>query len=333
MGPLDLIGDVVEAQLEPGDRMAILKNPPEWAKAISAVGRTMAQQPTTPVGELAPRLLLSVPTGQYVAWMLAQGALQAPPKLGPDPVIGDKIVAPLGGRLIDVRVTPIGETSWEVRDGGSYIPGSLHQRIPGVVLPVDVPEDRGNGKPTKEYRLKLAALPGIKNVYLKYYSEQCMSPVVVIGDGREYLQNQRDEIVEIAQKWLDVIPAVLLDQDTKQVSNPDRILFHPFMILSPNVAKANPWIRPLTPRLVIVTRWSYFRRMDPALFAGSPMIVLANRRVGDNWNAIDETDEYQSHTSAFKDLKLGNFPNGIFARKFSTRVNAPVDDDEEEREF
>jgi hypothetical protein len=160
-----------------------------------------------------------------------------------------------------------------------------------------------------------------------------MSPIVIVGDGQEYLRNQRDEIVEIAQKWLDVIPAVLLDQDTQQVRNPDRILFHPFMILSPNVAKANPWIRALTPRLVIVTRWSYFRRMDPALFAGAPMIVLANRRVGDNWNAIDETDEYQTHEPAFAKLKLSSFPNGIFARKFSTRVNAPVDDDDEEWEI
>jgi hypothetical protein len=201
------------------------------------------------------------------------------------------------------------------------------------VLPVDVPEDRGNGKPSKEYRQKLAALPGLKNIYLKYYSEQCMSPVVVIGDGQEYLQNQRDEIVEMAQRWLDVIPAVLLDQDTKQVSNPDRILFHPFMILSPRVAKANPWIRALTPRLVIVTRWSYYRRMDPALFAGSPMIILANRRVENNWNAIDETDEYQTHAPAFNELKLARFPNGIFARKFSTRVNPPIDDVDEEREF
>jgi hypothetical protein len=49
MGPLGLIGEVVEVQLEPGDRMAIPKNPPEWAKAISGVGRTMAQQPTTRV--------------------------------------------------------------------------------------------------------------------------------------------------------------------------------------------------------------------------------------------------------------------------------------------
>jgi len=312
--------------------MAVPKNAPDWAMAISAVGRTMAEQPNTTVGELAPRLLLSVPTGQYVAWMLANGALQAPPKLGSEPVIGDKIVAPLGGRLIDVKVTPVGENSWEVRDGGSYIPGSLDERIPGVVLPVDVPEDRGNGKPTKEYRAKLAALPGLKHIYLKYYCEQCMSPVVVIGDGQEYLQNQRDEIVEIAQRWLDVNAAVLLDQDTKQVSNPDRILFHPFMILSPGVAKANPWIRSLTPRLVIVTRWSYYRRMDPALFAGSPIVVLANRRVGNNWNAVDETDEYQIHTSAFNELKLQSFPNGIFARKFSTRVNTPLDD-EEEREI
>jgi hypothetical protein len=312
--------------------MAIPKNSPEWAKAISAVGRTMAQQPTTPVGEMAPRLLLSVPTGQYVAWMLANGALQAPPKLGPDPVIGDKVVAWLNKHLLDVSVKPYGEDQWEISDVGTKR-GALASRVPGVVLPIDTPTQRGVGRPTQEYRLRLAGIPGMKNNYSIYYSEQCMSPVVIIGDGQEYLQNQRDEIVEIANNWLDHKASILLDQDTLQVSNPDRILFHPFMILSPNVAKANPWIRSLTPRLVIVTRWSYFRRMDPALFAGSPMIVLANRRVGDNWNAIDETDEYQTLTPAFKELKLGSFPNGIFARKFSTRVNAPVYDDDEEREI
>jgi hypothetical protein len=312
--------------------MAVPKNPPEWAKAISAVGRTMAQQPTTPVGEMAPRLLLSVPTGQYVAWMLANGALQAPPKLGPDPVIGDKVVAWLNKRLLDVTVKPYGVNQWEINDEGAKR-GEIGERVPGTLLPIDVPENRGVGRPTKEYRVRLAEIPGMKFNSSIYYSEQCMSPVVIIGDGQEYLQNQRDEIVDIANSWLDDKTSILLDQDTLQVSNPDRILFHPFMILGPNVAKANPWIRALTPRLVIVTRWSYFRRMDPSLFAGAPMIVLANRRVGDNWNAIDETDEYQTLTPAFKELKLGSFPNGIFARKFSTRVNAPVDDDDEEREI
>jgi hypothetical protein len=312
--------------------MAITKNPPEWAKAISAVGRTMAEQPTTPVGEMAPRLLLSVPTGQYVSWMLANGALQAPPKLGPDPVIGDRVVAWLNKRLLDVTVKPYGVNQWEINDEGAKR-GEIGTRVPGTLLPEDVPEKRGVGRPTKEYRVRLAEIPGMKFNSSIYYSEQCMSPVVIIGDGQEYLQNQRDEIVDIANSWLDHKASILLDQDTLQVSNPDRILFHPFMILSPNVAKANPWIRSLTPRLVIVTRWSYFRRMDPALFAGSPMIVLANRRVGDNWNAIDETDEYQTLTPAFKGLKFGSFPNGIFARKFSTRVNAPVDDDDEEWEI
>ena len=312
--------------------MAIPKNPPEWAKAISAVGRTMAQQPTTSVGEMAPRLLLSVPTGQYVSWILANGALQAPPKLGPDPVIGDKVVAWLNKRLLDVTVKPYGVNQWEINDEGAKR-GEIGERVPGTLLPVDVPEKRGVGRPTKEYRVRLAEIPGMKFNSSVYYSEQCMSPVVIIGDGQEYLQNQRDEIVDIANSWLDDKTSILLDQDTLQVSNPDRILFHPFMIFSPNVAKANPWIRALTPRLVIVTRWSYFRRMDPSLFAGAPMIVLANRRVGDNWNAIDETGEYRNLTPAFKELKLGSFPNGIFARKFSTRVNAPVDDDDEEREI
>lgn len=312
----------------------IPESSPDWASSISVVGRIMAAQPATPVGEPAPRLLLSVPTGQYVAWLLANGALKAPPKLGRDPIVGDKVVAWLSGRLLDVEVKAYSDNQWEINNTVGMKRGAIgKKRVPGVVLPDEVPNGRGVGRPTQEYRSKLQAIPGMQQNYSNFYADQCVSPVVVIGDGKEFLQNQRDELVDTAHKWLEDRSAILLDQDTGQVSNPDRMLFHPFMILSPGVAKANPWLRSLTPRLVIVTRWSYYRRMDPALFAGSPMVILANRRVGDNWYAIDATAEYQNLSTEFRSLKLNKFPNGIFARKFSTRVEVPTDGDEEEWEI
>ena len=301
---------------------------PEWVISLSNTGRQLAQLPNTPIGQLAPRLLLSVPTGQYVAWILANGALQASPKLGIDPSIGDRVTVWLNKKMQDVEVVARGDNEWEIRDSTAYMKGKVGiDRVPGVVLPKDTPLDRGFGQPTPDYRTQLAQMGAN---YSRIYADHCGSPVVVIGDGREFLRGQRDELVNDAHNWLDKDSAVLLDQESGQVSNPDRILFHPFMIFSPEVSQSNPWLRTISPRLVIVTRWSYFRRMDPALFAGSPMAVIANRRVENNWNAIDETDELQDLGENYRSVELGGFPNGVFARKFVGRVELPSDIDEEE---
>ena len=301
---------------------------PDWVISLSNAGRQLAQLPNTPIGQLAPRLLLSVPTGQYVAWILANGALQASPKLGIDPSIGDRVTVWLNKKMQDVEVVARGDNEWEIRDSTAYMKGKVGiDRVPGVVLPKDTPLDRGFGQPTPDYRTQLAQMGAN---YSRIYADHCGSPVVVIGDGREFLRGQRDELVNDAHNWLDKDSAVLLDQESGQVSNPDRILFHPFMIFSPEVSQSNPWLRTISPRLVIVTRWSYFRRMDPALFAGSPMVVIANRRVENNWNAIDETDELQDLGENYRSVELGGFPNGVFARKFVGRVELPSDIDEEE---
>ena len=296
---------------------------PDWATSISRVGNLLAQLPSTPIGKLAPRLLLSVPTGQYVSWLLANGALKAEPKLGQDPVIGDRVTVWLNKKVQDVFVNARGNNEWELRDGTSYKMGRNGvDRVPGVVLPHETPSNRGFGQPTPEYRKQLSEMGAN---YSQIYADQCGSPVVVIGDGKEFLRSQRDELVNDANNWLDSKSAVLLDQDSGQVSNPDRILFHPFMIFSPEVAQLNLWLRTISPRLVIVTRWSYFRRMDEALFASAPMVVLANRRVENNWNAIDETDENQELGEIFREMSLGQLPNGIFGRKFVRRVEPPND--------
>lgn len=301
-------------------------NAPEWARSVSNLGNLLAQLPTTAIGQLAPRLLLSVPTGQYISWTLANGALKADPKLGPDPVIGDRVTVWLNKKMQDIEVKTRGDLEWELRDGTSYKMGKIgKERVPGVVLPKETPNDRGFCQPTPEYREQLSQMGAN---YSQIYAEHCGSPVVIIGDGKEFLRSQRDELVNVAHNWLDTKSAALLDQESGQVSNPNRILFHPFMILSPEVAQSNLWLRAISPRLVIVTRWSFFRRMDPALFASAPMVVIANRRVENNWNAIDETDEYQELQDDFRSMELGQFPNGVFVRKFVSRVEPPRDIEE-----
>ena len=307
--------------------MVLPSHSPDWATSISRVGNLLAQLPSTPIGQLAPRLLLSVPTGQYVSWLLANGALKAEPKLGQNPVIGDRVTVWLNKKMQDVFVKARGDNEWELRDGTSYKMGRNGvDRVPGIVIPIETPSNRGFGQPTPEYREQLSQMGAN---YSQIYADQCCSPVVVIGDGKEFLRSQRDELVNVAHDWLNTKSAVLLDQDSGQVSNPDRIFFHPFMIFSPEVAQSNLWLRTTSPRLVIVTRWSYFRRMDPALFASAPIVVIANRRVENNWNAIDETDGNQELGEVFRTMNLGQLPNGIFGRKFVSRVEPPHDLDDD----
>ena len=98
---------------------------PEWARSVANAGYLLAQLPSTPVGQLAPRLLLSVPTGQFVSWMLANGALKADPKLGRDPVIGDRVTTWLDKKMQDVEVCTRGDLEWEIRDGSSYKKGKI----------------------------------------------------------------------------------------------------------------------------------------------------------------------------------------------------------------
>ena len=132
---------------------------PEWAQSIAKAGKLLAQLPSTPIGELAPRLLLSVPTGQYVSWMLANGALQADPKLGQDPIIGDRVTVWLEKKMQDVEVCARGDIEWELRDGTSRKEGKIGvNRVPGVVLPQETPRDRGFGQPTPEYRTQWSVM-------------------------------------------------------------------------------------------------------------------------------------------------------------------------------
>jgi hypothetical protein len=309
--------------------VSLSRQPPQLVSAFSNLGEVMATLPNSDLGSRAPRLLLSVPTGQYVAWFLANGAILAPPKIGDEPQVGDRVTVWLDQKMQDLQIEQKSETDWIVR-GDSARAGKIGvDRIPGVKLPDNVPEDRGQGRPSNAYRQRLSELPNMKNGYSVFYERQCYSPVVIIGDGAEYLSRQRQELIDEAPTWLDEQSRLLLDQDTLQVSNPDRILFHPFMIFSPRVGQNNPWLRSMVPRLVIVTRWSYYKRMDPTLFASSPMVILANRRVSDNWGAIDETSSEGDLPERFSGITLSDLPVGVYARKFSSRVDLPRDEDEE----
>ena len=56
---------------------------PLWARAFMAIGLEVASQANRSDGETSPVAVLSVPTGQFAAWLIAAGALGAAPKLRP----------------------------------------------------------------------------------------------------------------------------------------------------------------------------------------------------------------------------------------------------------
>jgi hypothetical protein len=201
--------------------------------------------------------------------------------------------------------------------------------LPVREIPADTPHERGGAPLDSSIEDRLRNLPGYKTLWHKEYARQCLSPVVIVGDGREYLQNQREELIEEVPLWFGEEQRALLSEDSHQTSNPERTYFHPFMVFSPQVGNTLPWLRAMKPRLVIVTSWSAHRRMHPSLFAGAPHIILTNRRVK---SAVAAADFLDQDTTRGADAPVPTPPHGIFVRTFEHQVlvdSAELRDDDE----
>lgn len=127
---------------------------PEWVANLQAIGRTLASVPNVSPGQPAPRLFLSVPTGQFVPWFLADGAFQAAPKLGSDPAIGERVTLVVGQKICDAEVLENPSGGWLLEANRQKKMG--YQRVPGVVLPLGAPEDR------RDYELRRGERKNLK---------------------------------------------------------------------------------------------------------------------------------------------------------------------------
>jgi hypothetical protein len=264
--------------------------------------------------------------------MITNGALSHNPGIGDSIQIGRRYttwVSPLG-RMRDTEFAPTKSPNVVAFDG---FPGHKLQldinRLPVREIPADTPHERGGAPLDSDIEDRLRNLPGYANLWHTKYAGQCLSPVVIIGDGREYLQNQREELIEEVPLWFGEEQRALLSEDSHQTSNPERTYFHPFMVFSPQVGNTLPWLRAMKPRLVIVTSWSAHRRMHPSLFAGAPHIILANRRVKSAVAAADFLDQVKARGA---DAATSAPPHGIFVRTFEHQVlvdSAELSDDDE----
>ena len=299
----------------------IPNRPPVWANWFTELGARVAAIPFTQGIGLAPRIVVSVPTGQFTTWMVVAGALSIDPPALATPEVGTCYSTwnPANRKMDDctfIAHTSPNQITFVDHPGQSV----MADMWPVKATPEGTPKNRSGAPPRPNLRDELRELPGLKHSWHLWYARQCLSPVVIIGDGREYLQNQREELLEKAPQWFTDEARALLSEDSQQTSNPERMYFHPFMVLHASVGNNHPWLRAMQPRLVIVTSWSSYTRKHQSLFAGVPHIILTNRRVASAIDAssflsISEKSEFQT------DLQnMAARPHGVFLKSFTEQV-------------
>ena len=317
-------GDFVGAKIQPGRKLGVA---PGWVIELSTIGRLMASLPSVEIDAASPRLFLSVPTGQYVPWFLANGALQAEPKIGRSPVVGDRVIVDLDSKLVDKNVVGTRDGGWEVTEGVSKKMGASSMRPPGIVLPHNTPTDRAPFQPNSTIVNHIkGARPELPRAW---YAQQSFSPIVIIGDGREYLNAQRQEVLKKAPLWFDHDSGTLLGVEHGGVSSADHMLHFPYMVLAPEVASHSPWIADLAPRLVVYTRWSYYTRAaEFGLFSRAPAIIIGNRRVESNYAGLEFIDSAGCDPTSYQGISLPKPQSSMYLKAFSIQATQPNESDE-----
>lgn len=297
-------------------RPDIPKDAPDWARFFTSLGHEFAEQPNRVLGERSPVLFVSVPTGQYAAWFLAAGALGTQPKsqVLPHPGIyrcttwveDSKQVADANVTVKQIGSGPSAQFSYKVHADDRRRKNAdaktspvettyLSNKLALTIHASGTPEKRigqinlTNSEKAEIKQSIMPLLPSDDPWYL-WWTRQCLSPVVLVGTGREFLMKQRSEIIKEAPSWIWPTSRTMLALDMKRLCDPSRVLLFPFSVISPTVAGRVPWLRSLRPRLVVYTSWTAFAARHPATFAGVPAIVLVNRRVESSLRCAEATD-------------------------------------------
>jgi len=309
---------------------------PKWATFLSDLGSLLADLPATPVGELAPRVIVSVPTGRFTYWFATSGALEKEPKLEVELQAGQRCATWADKRMRDVVLEDAGKDMWKIGPQTKVMKG-VHPLLP---VPEGTPDGRGTGILAEDYRDDLRQLPGKRNTFHVWFARHCLKPVVIVGTGREHIQRQRATILGEARSWFSAETAALLDDDSSMTSNPNRVLFHPYMVFDAGCDKSNPWIRAVIPRLVITTSWSSRKRMHPGLFQRAPQLIVCNRRVISATEAFSDTKDSTPLPQLQAQIDALGVPPGIFIHAYgeivqpdSPGMNDDTDDESTEDDY
>ena len=315
--------------------MANLNERPDWATWFYEFGKQVGNNSIVPAGEKSPRFVVSSPTGQFTAWMMAAGALSIEPGTAwSDSITPGPRFATWHSflkRMADATfaIDGKGNTASFESAPGNMVSVDIH---PARLLPDKTPNERGGAPPKYDLANRLRHIPELENSWYLWWARHCISPVVIIGDGREYLQNQRQELLQKAPEWFDEKARALLSEDSGQTSNPERMYFHPFMVFSPESGNNRPWLRAMKPRLVIVTSWTAYLRRHSSLFAGTPHVIITNRRVPSSLDAASQLQfDQDAHSTGHTP------PSGIYVQQFDEHVvpdtGELIEDDEGEWEL
>jgi hypothetical protein len=173
-------------------------------------------------------------------------------------------------------------------------------------------------------------MPRTENWYI-WWTRQCLSPVVIVGDGGDYLLKQKDEVLRKQPTWFWDTSHTLLSLEMRRVREVDRLLEFPFAVISPVAGATSPWARTVKPRIVIYTSWSAFTRRRVDSFAGCPSVILANRRVPSSLRCQSElAEEFKVGSALLKPLT--GLPKGIAMHVIDVSVTSLVEDFPAERE-
>jgi hypothetical protein len=303
---------------------------PDWVSFLKKVGALLASLPTAQVGGTSPRVVLSVPTGRFSYWLAAAGALEVEQEVFHDWKPGDRCAGLIDNQMQDLTVVSvdkekIGLTSnlFLMRDMALLAP-----------IPANTPEGRRAAKIDGRLLDALEKALPRGAARRRWYAQHALKPVVMIGTGRMFVQEQREVLLAEASAWFKPEIAALFHEDAGTVFKASHILFHPFMIFDPAVDKQNPWIREVAPRLTVVTSWSSYKRMNSTLFQLAPQLIVCNRRVGSGVRVFDETKDEPINSLLEDRIRQLGMPPGVFIRVFDAKVT-PFDDvaDRDDDEF
>ena len=305
---------------------------PQWALSAMTLGRELASFPNGEPGQKYLNVFLSVPTGQYVAPLIMAGALLAPPKIAdPSANVGEtfRAVAFDGkSQIRDLDVTLLredfqGNPKLMYHNDG-YLRLTDH---PVLRLPKGVPDDRAKkvfvGRDWENIRRKFRTLPaGTAKSTESWWASHCLSPVVIVGESLEYVDNQRKVMLERAPHWIDLRVLPILEYSKPGTSNRERVFHHPYSYLTIDAARDLAWMRSFRPRLVIYTSWGAFYRRKMSAFSGAPAIVIVNRRVP---SADIEASKNTVHDSSINLESAKDMPRSFGLRAELSLVLPPDD--------
>lgn len=301
---------------------------PEWGVYLEQIGRRLAGLPTVEYGEPQLRTILSLPTGRFAYWMIANGALSEQPEHQKDFAAGDRVACWVDSKMRDVELVEKSADIWGLSGTNSI----LKSKLIASRVPHGTPDDRVSAQLGVDMKDRLRVVPGHENDYWTWYARHSLKPVVIVGTGREHIQDQRKILLHDTPHWFADDTRALLTEDSTMTSKPERMLFHPFMVFDAGVGGSRPWLRQMVPRIVITTSWSSHLRIHPATWSRAPHVIITNRRVRSASDAEVETLG-GGETHEFDELIHADRPASIGARAFLVTAQGETPDDFDDEEF